>query len=286
MNVDKNQSLILTFLGGGNMARALIAGLSASKHLAESPYTLRVCDRNQNKLAAISEEYGNFINIETFEAAPDALQDADIVVLATKPQGLLTLLDEHKSMLSTKCLLVSVAAGVTVASIQGASGCQRVVRAMPNTPAVVGKGATGLYAADEVDTYHRTLAEAIFADSGVCLWVKEEALLAAVTAVSGSGPAYFFQIAEHMARSGERLGLDYDDALMLATQTMRGAASMITSAAHERPAISPTRLRDQVTSKGGTTEQALLSFEENRLGEIIDAAMAACAQRADELAKI
>ena len=266
------------------MARALIAGLSASKQIAEHAYQLRVCDRNPDKLAKISQDYGSFIEIQTFESVSAALERADIVVLATKPQGLVALLEAHRCELDSHCLLISIAAGVTIASLQSASGCQRVVRAMPNTPAMVGKGATGLYASDTVDAKHRALAEAIFEESGLSLWVKDESLLSAVTAVSGSAPAYFFQIIEHMAKTGEQMGLDYHDALMLATQTMRGSASMIVSAAHEQPPIGPRELREQVTSKGGTTEQALLSFESADLGEIIDDAMNACLRKAIELA--
>jgi len=261
----------IAFLGGGNMATALIGGLVANGADARAIAVIEVSPAARERLAA---RYP--VQIVT---APDAaLQRAEVLVLAVKPQ-------DAKAALATvsleKQLVISIAAGITLGSLSRWLGVHRkLVRCMPNTPALIGAGITAMYALPEVSAEDRRKAESILAAVGEVVWVGEERLLDPVTAVSGSGPAYVFWFIEQLAASGEKLGLAPDAARKLALHTVLGAAKL--AAASDEP---PAALRKNVTSKGGTTEAALKVFEEEKLAERFHRAIEAASARGAALGK-
>lgn len=256
----------ITFLGGGNMARALIGGLLAKGYAAQALAVVEVSPEARKRLAA---EYGVHAS-----AAPDAVTAAaEVMVLATKPQDLRSALSRFTGLENT--LVISIAAGVrTDALSRWLGGHRRVVRCMPNTPALIGEGIAALYALPEVTAQERQKAEAILRAVGEVVWVHEERLLDPVTALSGSGPAYVFWFIEQLAASGIRLGIPEDVSMKLALQTVLGAAKL--AAQSDRSAA---ELRQQVTSKGGTTEAALEVFAQEKLAERIAKALEAASRR-------
>ncbi len=263
----------ICFIGAGNMAGSLIGGLLANAYPAER---ITACDIDAARLRALHEEFG----IHTGTDALAGAAAADLVLLAVKPQtmrevcGLLAALPQ-----ADRQLFLSIAAGVPCAAIDAwLGGGRAIVRCMPNTPALLQLGASGLAANERVSEAQKTLAEQILRAVGICLWVDDEADLDAVTAISGSGPAYFFYFIELLEAAGVKLGLAPETAARLARQTALGAASM----AIDRDVV---ELRAQVTSKKGTTEQAILSFQANGLERLVDEATAAACRRARELAQ-
>lgn len=267
----------IAFLGGGNMAQALIGGLLAKGHDPSQLAVVEVSPQAREKLAARFA-----VRVAT---SPDAaLQGAQTLVLAVKPQDMKAALASLGGGVRGK-LVVSIAAGVRIEALsRWLDGHGKIVRCMPNTPALVGAGITGLFAAPEVTPEERSSAEAILRAVGEVVWIDEERLLDPVTAVSASGPAYVFWFIEQLAASGERLGLKKDVALKLALHTVLGAAKL--AAASDDP---PETLRKNVTSKGGTTEAALKVFDEERIAErfarALEAASRRGAQLGDELGK-
>jgi pyrroline-5-carboxylate reductase len=261
----------ICFIGAGNMASSLIGGMIANQVPALS---ITACDINEDQLNSLKERYG--INVSTDNLS--SVQAADVVILAVKPQ-VMSLVCEPLAILSSEesRLFISIAAGVTGASINRWMGGNRaVVRCMPNTPALLQLGATGLYANENVGTEQRSTAEAILQAVGITLWVDEEKDLDAVTAVSGSGPAYFFYFIECLEAAGVKMGLSAETSAKLARQTALGAASMALNS-------DVVTLREQVTSKKGTTEQAILSFQNNNLKHLVEIATAAAQRRSQEL---
>jgi pyrroline-5-carboxylate reductase len=261
----------ICFIGAGNMASSLIGGMIANKVPASS---ITACDINEEQLDNLKSRYG--INVSTDNLS--SVQTADVVILAVKPQ-VMSLVCEPLAKLSVEQsrLFISIAAGVTGASINRWMGGNRaVIRCMPNTPALLQMGATGLYANENVGTQQRTTAEAILQAVGITLWVDEEKDLDAVTAVSGSGPAYFFYFIECLQAAGEKMGLSPETSAKLARQTALGAATMALN-------NDVVTLREQVTSKKGTTEQAILSFQNNNLCGLVETATAAAQRRSQEL---
>lgn len=267
----------LVFIGGGNMATSLIGGLCNAGVPASN---ITVVDPQSEQLARLSVEYQ--INTAT-EATSDLLAAADAVTLAVKPQILQAVcrgLAEQISACETKPLILSVAAGIRASSIKRwLGGHVAIVRAMPNTPALIQAGATALVADDSCSKEQKSLAEEVMRTAGLCVWVNEEADIDAVTAISGSGPAYFFLFIEALEAAGEKLGLESRTSRLLALQTAFGAARMALESDED-----PAELRRKVTSPGGTTEQAILSFESNKLRELVEAATEAAATRSVELA--
>jgi pyrroline-5-carboxylate reductase len=267
----------IAFLGGGNMATALIGGLIAKGHDPRSITAVDVSPAARERLAA---QHG--VRVST---APDAAtQAAQTLVLAVKPQDLRSALASVAASMRGK-LVVSIAAGIRLEAIsRWLEGHRKIVRCMPNTPALIGAGIAALYALPEVSAQERTRAERILGAVGEVVWVPEERLLDPVTAVSGSGPAYVFWFIEQLARSGERLGLAPEVSAKLALHTVLGAAKLAAASAE-----GPAELRARVTSKGGTTEAALRVFEEERLAERFMRALEAASRRGaelgDELAK-
>jgi pyrroline-5-carboxylate reductase len=263
----------IAFLGGGNMASALIGGLIANGHDARSISVVEVSAAARERLAA-----QHAVRAST---APDAaLQGADILVLAVKPQDMKTALASLAATVRGK-LVISIAAGVTLDALsRWLGGHRKLVRCMPNTPALIGAGISGLYAPPEVSADERKQAETIVGAVGEVVWLAEERLLDPVTAVSASGPAYVFWFIEQLAASAQRLGIPPDAALKLARHTVLGAARL----AAEKPEL-PETLRKQVTSKGGTTEAALKVFDEEKLAERFGRAIDAASRRGAELGK-
>ncbi|AUX86321.1 pyrroline-5-carboxylate reductase [Acinetobacter sp. ACNIH2] len=261
----------ITFIGGGNMAQALIGGLIARG----MPTTrITVADPFENVRQLLQEK-----DVHVTDDNIAAIEKADIVVLAVKPQVLANVLKQLRGLLDGK-LVISIVAGAEIATMATLSGTDRIVRVMPNTPALVQTGAHGLYATDVVDAKDRELASQVLAATGLTIWVNSEAQIDAVTAVSGSGPAYFFYMMESMIRAGKNLGLDEKVATALTLQTALGAAQMAITSAN-----SPAELRKNVTSPNGTTQAALEVFDRAQISQNIQSALAAAKKRSQELAQ-
>jgi pyrroline-5-carboxylate reductase len=263
------------FIGGGNMASSLMSGLIASGH---SPQQLWVSDINKDQLASLAANLQ--VNI-----APDnetVIQEAEVVVLAVKPQVLRQVAESVAGLIQQKKpLVVSIAAGITQASLSSWLGADTaIVRCMPNTPALVLTGATGLHANRNVTAAQRDLAENIMRSVGISLWVDDESDLDAVTAVSGSGPAYYFLLMEAMEKAAVELGLDEHTARLLVQQTALGAAKIALESSE-----SPEQLRKRVTSPGGTTQRAIETFEQGGFTELVSKAMHAARDRSIEMSK-
>lgn len=266
----------LAFIGAGNMASSLISGLIADGY---PPEKIRVSDVNRSLALGLSDRFG----VVVCEDNSEAVQSASIVVLAVKPQVLQQVLEELAPLLGkTQPLLLSIAAGIACRSIESWSGGQKaIVRAMPNTPAMVQSGATGLFATPSVTAQQRDGAESILRAVGLTLWVDREGLIDAVTALSGSGPAYFFLLMEAMEEAGVKLGLEREAASLLSQQTALGAGRIAIES--DEP---PSELRRRVTSPGGTTERAVAAFEAGGLRDLVLSAMTSAKDRAEELSKI
>lgn len=267
--------MTIGFIGAGNMASALVGGLLAKGY---APKKILLADRQALQLQPFKER-GLFTSLNN----TDIVQGADVLVLAVKPQVMSEVLKPLASMVQQKRpLIISIAAGVSVASINAwLGGGLSIVRAMPNTPALVQAGATGLYANHQVSMAQKQQTETILGAVGLTLWVQQEQLIDSVTAVSGSGPAYFFYVMEAMIAAGQELGLDEKTARALTLQTALGAAQMAITAD-----VAPAELRQRVTSKGGTTEQAIATFEAANMQQIFSQALAACAARGQQLAQV
>jgi pyrroline-5-carboxylate reductase len=261
----------ITFLGGGNMASALIGGLIAKGTDARSITVIEVSPAARERLAA---RYP--VHIATAPTA--SVSRSEVLVLAVKPQDAKAAL---ASISIHKQLVLSIAAGLTLGTISRWLGAYRkLVRCMPNTPALIGAGVAALYALPEVAPEEKAKAESILAAVGEVVWVAEERLLDPVTAVSGNGPAYVFWFIEQLAASGEKLGLEKQTAMKLALHTVLGAAKLAASSAE-----SPAALRRNVTSRGGTTEAALKVFDEEKLAERLGRAIEAGSLRAVQMGK-
>ncbi|MDI5920229.1 pyrroline-5-carboxylate reductase [Halomonas sp. LR5S13] len=264
----------VTFIGAGNMAGAIIGGMIESGF---SPDDITATSPSDDILAPLRQRLG--IQTATDNAA--AVAESDVVVLAVKPQIMREVCEKMRDAVQTRRpLIVSVAAGLPAETLEHwLGGDLPVVRCMPNTPALVGAGAAGLFANAHVDDAQRRLATELMEAVGLVEWVDDEALLDAVTAVSGSAPAYFFLMFEAMEEAGMTLGLPADTARRLAMQTALGAAKM--ALASDKP---PAELKRNVMSPGGTTERAIEHLEEAGLRRIMAEAMTACADRAREMA--
>jgi pyrroline-5-carboxylate reductase len=270
-------NLRIAFIGAGNMAASLIGGMRAQGMEASR---IRAGDPGERNRTRIAAEYG----IEAFADNAEAVRNADVVVLAVKPQVMKAVCQDLAHHLGHAPLIVSVAAGIPCASLQqwlaGADGGSlAIVRCMPNTPALIGAGASGLYANAQVSSEQRTQAQQLLSAVGLTLWLDDEKLIDAVTAVSGSGPAYFFLLIEAMTAAGERLGLPRDIAAQLTAQTALGAARMISEGE-----VGAAELRRRVTSPNGTTEAAIKTFQAGGLENLVQQALDAAAHRSAELA--
>ena len=261
---------MIAFIGGGNMASAIVGGLRASGRPGESIVVVEPGDAQRGKLA---REFG----VRTLAAADTSLADAGLVVWAVKPQLFGAAAAPCVPHVKT-ALQLSVMAGIRSDAIARASGSERVVRAMPNTPALIGQGISGLYARTAVGAAERAQVEAVLAPTGQTLWVEHEEDLDAVTALSGSGPAYVFYFVEAMIAAAQQMGLSAQQGKQLALATFAGATQL--AANSDEP---PEVLRERVTSKGGTTHAALTALEAAGVKQHFMRALAAAQQRAREL---
>jgi pyrroline-5-carboxylate reductase len=264
----------IAFVGGGNMGRALIGGLIAH---GVPTHSIRVGEAIEACRTELSRQFG-------IPASPDnsvAVQGADVIVLAVKPQDARAALEAIAADLQRRRpLVVSVAAGIRIEDLQSWCGPGvPIVRAMPNRPALMRAGVTGLYAPSQVSLEHRALAERLLRAVGEIVWVGAEGDLDIVTALSGSGPAYCFLLAEMMMQAAASLGLEPQAARTLAVETLYGAGQLAHASDGDL-----ARLRSEVTSKGGTTEAALRVFEADGLGALVARALTAAAHRSRELA--
>ena len=261
------------FIGGGNMATSLISGLIASGH---SPQQIWVSDPAQ----AILQAHRDNLNINVSTSNNAIVEEVDVVVLAVKPQVLREIaLEIAQAVQNKNTLIVSVAAGISQTSLSKWLGTDvAIVRCMPNTPALVLTGATALHANAKVDENQKDLAENILRAVGLALWVDDEAQLDAVTAVSGSGPAYFFLLMEAMEQAALDMGLGEEAARLLIQQTALGAAKIALESAE-----SPSQLRQRVTSPGGTTQKAIESFQGSGFASMVANALKAARERSIEM---
>jgi len=268
------KNVTIAFVGGGNMARSLIGGLLAD---GMPPQNIWVADPNESVLRGHQQRFA----VHTTADNGEAVRHAQVIVLAVKPQVAKDVAQTlGPAVRDRQPLVISIAAGIRESDLRGWLGIDTaIVRTMPNTPALVGSGATALFANPAVNKEQKNLAESILRAVGMTLWVDDEGLMDAVTALSGSGPAYFFLIMEAMEQAGHRLGLPHDTARLLTLQTAFGAAKMALESNEELSA-----LRQRVTSPGGTTERAVKVLQEHRLEAVFDEALRAAHQRSVELA--
>ena len=268
----------ICFIGGGNMATSLIGGLIAQGHPADS---ISVSDPNESQRCELEQTF----SINTFADCGAAMNNADIVVLAVKPQVMKDVALNIAAALKDSAkqpLFVSIAAGINLFSLASWLGAdQAIVRCMPNTPSLIQLGASGLFANEHTSIVQKNLAETVLKAAGIVQWVQNEAEIDAVTAVSGSGPAYYFLLMEAMIDAGTELGLSRETASELTIQTAIGAAQMAKASD-----VDVAELRRRVTSPGGTTEQAINTFEGAHLRDIVKAALNAANRRSGELAEL
>lgn len=263
--------LKIAFVGGGNMAQALIGGLAGKLTAATN---IHVIDVMPSMLKLLSERFG----VTTATAPSEALSMSDVIVLAVKPQQLREVVAELKPFLKSQ-LVLSIAAGIRAADIsRWLGGHQAIVRTMPNTPALIGQGITGAYAMSGVSEFQKQSADALLRAVGETVWVTDEAQIDAVTAISGSGPAYVFYFIEAMQKAATELGLSAEQGRQLAQATFAGAAALASQSNEDVPL-----LRERVTSKGGTTYAALTSMEASGVKAALVKALHAAADRGREL---
>ncbi len=263
------------FIGGGNMASSLISGLIASGHAAQQIW---VADINSDTLAALTRDFDVHVSVNN----EDVINAVDVVVLAVKPQALKAVATSIADLIQQKnTLVVSIAAGIKQSSLRQWLGENTaIVRCMPNTPALVLTGATALHANEQVDDEQCDVAESILRAVGIALWVDDENELDAVTAVSGSGPAYYFLLMEAMEKTAVALGLSEHTARLLVQQTALGAAKIALESSE-----SPEQLRQRVTSPNGTTQQAIETFQQGGFSELVAKALYAARDRSIEMSK-
>ncbi|MHC4677358.1 MAG: pyrroline-5-carboxylate reductase [Planctomycetota bacterium] len=264
------------FIGSGNMAEALIKGIIGAG--LYTPENVFVSDVRAERLSLLSESYGAV----PVQSNAKLAAKVDTVVLSIKPQNMTDALNSIKEAIDSETLVISIAAGIKVANIAAALGDMAIIRVMPNTPALIGEGASALFANERAEPLLEKVTS-IFTSVGKAVVVDNEDLIDAVTAVSGSGPAYYFLLMEEMIKSGVKLGLPENVAKDLVLQTAKGAGML--AAAADKNGESPARLRQKVTSPGGTTEAALKVFTEGKIGELISAAITRARDRGRELSK-
>ena len=265
----------LAFIGAGNMSRSIIAGLiqagyPAGRIIAANP--------SRPKLDELADQFGIRITQNNAEAA----READVIVLAVKPQLMAAMLEALVAELGSLAgkLLVSIAAGIKVERLQEmAGGHARIIRTMPNTPSLLGLGMTGLYAPTGIDQADRDFAEQMMQAVGKTLWVAQESGINGVIAAAGSAPAYFFLFMQGIAEEAEAMGFSPEQARLLVQQTALGAAAMV----EQNPELALQTLREQVTSKGGTTAEAINTFQQQGLMPLTAQAMQAAVARATEM---
>lgn len=262
------------FIGGGNMATALISSLFASRHNVDR---VQVADPGVQAREYLQKRWP----VACYERAADAIKGMDAIVLAVKPQVLPMVLEEIQDLVTDQQLIISIVAGIPTSQIAAhLTSSPPIVRTMPNTPALIGLGITGMYARVNCTLAQRELSQNLMESAGEVVWLDKESLLDIVTAVSGSGPAYFYYLVECLGKAGTRLGLPADIASKLALHTAHGASVLAVQSQAD-----VTELRQQVTTKGGTTEAALQQLDAGHFEQLIDTAIAAATRRGQELAE-
>jgi pyrroline-5-carboxylate reductase len=261
----------ISFIGGGNMASALIGGLAGTLTAGAN---IHVIDINADALRKLQQQFG----VTTSQQIGAAIAQSDVIVLAVKPQQMKEVVAQLQPFVSSQ-LVLSIAAGIRAIDLsRWMNGHAAIVRTMPNTPALIGKGITGMVATAGVSKEQRAAADAIMRAVGQTVWLDDEALIDPVTAVSGSGPAYVFYFIEAMQQAAQEMGLSEEQGKQLAIATFVGASQL---AAQSTDPIAV--LRDRVTSKGGTTHAALTNMEASGVKDAIGRAMKAAAARGKEL---
>ena len=263
----------ITFIGAGNMAASLIGGLCKQGVKAEQ---ISASDPGEEKLKALQNTYA----INTFTDNSLAIKNADIIVLAVKPQIMRQVCEHLAESVTDQQLVISIAAGINCDSLSRWLGVKTIIRCMPNTPSLIQQGVSGLYATEHVSAQQREQAEQLLSAVGLAVWLDNEQLIDAVTAVSGSGPAYFFLLIEAMTEAGIKLGLPAETAAQLAKYTAQGASTMACQST-----LDAAQLRQQVTSPNGTTDAAIRAFQKGGFNELVDTAVRSAASRSQELAK-
>lgn len=265
--------MIITFIGGGNMATALISGLRKN---ASHDLKIRVSDPSEEARNHLQAAY----EVKPFTDSVAAIAGADIIVLAIKPQVMTRVLDQLAGNTEPRQLILSIAAGTTIATIAKALGNDQVViRSMPNTPALIGHGIAGICPGENCKPHHIEQAEQILSASGEVVLIEDESLMDVVTAISGSGPAYYFLLTEALADAGRTLGLPGEVADKLAAYTAFGASAMMIQCD-----AGVAELRRQVTSPGGTTQAALEALESGVFSQVVHSAVEAASSKSRELA--
>jgi pyrroline-5-carboxylate reductase len=262
------------FIGGGNMAEAIVKGVLAKK--LYKPKELIVTDVSSERLDKFTQDYGVDVSHDNGEASGQS----QILFLCVKPQSMSGVLSGISGNIADSALIVSIAAGIRTDSIENVLGPVPIVRVMPNTPALCGAGAAGIFANHSAQG-RVSEVKAIFNSIGKAVMVDSEDSIDIVTALSGSGPAYFFLMMEEMIASAQELGLDYDSARTLTLQTAYGAARLAIES--DKEGITPAQLRETVTSPGGTTAAALKIFQRDQFGAIVLMAMEQARERSREL---
>ena len=261
------------FLGAGNMARSIINGLIIDGYDAS---LIWAADLNKNKLDSLAQQH----QINTTEQAETVVELADIIVIAVKPQSLEDLSVQVSSSIKKRApLLISIAAGITIENLESWFGHKTpIIRAMPNTPALLQTGATGLFANEATSADQRDLTESVLRAVGIVVWVKKESLMDVITALSGAGPAYYFLFMEIMQQVGQEMGLDEKAAYLLTLQTTFGAAKLALESGEPLDT-----LRQKVTSKGGATQAGLSSLETDGIRKLLQHALESARLRSHEL---
>ncbi|MCW9717796.1 MULTISPECIES: pyrroline-5-carboxylate reductase [unclassified Avibacterium] len=269
------QQKLITFIGGGNMAQAIVFGLLKNGYPADK---ITVSDPNADKLALFAERQ---VNISQNNL--QAIQNAEVVVLAVKPQSLAEVCQPLSAVDFGEKLVISIVAAISVQKLTALlPSAQHIIRVMPNTPALVSEGMAGLFADKNVPAPFKTFAQDLMNAVGKSCWVENEAQMHLVTAGSGSSPAYFFLFMEAMEHALKNLGLKAQTARLLIQQSALGAAKMV----QQQPDMAISTLRENVTSKGGTTAAALNVFQQQQLSHTVQQAIEACVQRSQEMEKL
>ena len=266
--------MLITFIGGGNMATALISGLV---NPPRAHIQLRVSDPNEQARRHLEDTFG----AATYTDTRQAIDGADVILLAIKPQTMQQVLDELRGRTTPGQMVLSIAAGTTIGRIRNSLGDEvSVIRSMPNTPALIGHGITGVVASDSCSSEQRMQAQEILEAAGEVVWLDDESLMDAVTAISGTGPAYYFLLAEVLAEAARAMGLPAETADRLASVTCFGAGAMLASSPGEA-----AELRRRVTSPGGTTQAAMQVMSDGRFRELLARAAEAARKRSRQLSE-
>ncbi|WP_434931415.1 pyrroline-5-carboxylate reductase [Shewanella sp. HL-SH8] len=263
------------FIGAGNMTRSIISGLVKNGYPSE---LVHATNPSQPKLDALNSDFGILVSNDNIQAA----KDADVIVLSVKPQLMQQVCESMQTLDLSNKLVITIAAGIPASRYpEYFNQPIKLIRTMPNTPTQLGYGMTGIFADESITEAHKAICQTLMESGGKVIWVEKESELNQVIALAGSSPAYFFLFIESMIETGKRMGMDEAKARALAEQAALGAAQMVI----QNQDLSLATLRNNVTSKGGTTAQAVETFEKGGLRELVDSAMSNCVAKAEEMAK-